>query len=84
VLQPYRLEKDVFPTVYGANTKATLRRLFSASDWHLTTYGWFGDPLYFGAMRPLLILIRIVNWLTPEALAPMLFVFAQRRHDEPV
>lgn len=77
-LQPTREERDVFPTVYAMNTRATLRALFPEPTYEHATYGFNVDPVYFQRVPRLGGVVARLGGLLPEALAPILMVFIRK------
>lgn len=77
--QPHRKAEDVFPTTYPLNTRRALRRYFPPARFQHCTYGHFAEPAYFGKSTLLWRLVRFAARLTPESMAPMWFVFMQKR-----
>ena len=78
-LQPGRQAHDVFATRYRMNTRTTLRRLFPTERYVHASYGWKPEPAYHANSGVLLAGFRLLNWLTPPSLAPMLMVFIRKR-----
>ena len=78
-LQPDRAEHDVFPTAYRMNTRRALRRFFPQDRFLHACYGWTPEPAYHGGSALLMAGFRVLNWLTPPAVAPILMVFIQKR-----
>lgn len=79
-LQPARKAEDVFPVVYGMNTRADLERLFPAPAFRTIVYGQFGEPNYAGGSRLLWAAFEVVRRVQPKSLGPMLHVFVQKNH----
>jgi SAM-dependent methyltransferase len=78
-LQPHRKAEDVFPTRYRMNTQRALRRWFPADRFQLVVWRHKAEPNYGADSRVLWAATRLVDALTPEAFAPKMFVFAQKR-----
>jgi SAM-dependent methyltransferase len=78
-LQPRRKDIDVFPTVYRLNTRGALARFFPRSQFLDCTYGYFGEPAYFGNSKLLWRVVLLMFRFSPEALAGTWFVFLQKR-----
>lgn len=80
-LQPTstRRDADVFPTRYRVNTRRALQRCFPAVTWADHTYVHHPEPLYFGSVGWAWRLVRRVGPVLPDAVAPILLVFLQRR-----
>lgn len=77
-LQPHREAQDVFPVRYAMNTRRSLRRLFTPSEWTVATYGHPGVQQYAGSSLAAWRAAAFVDWLTPTALAPQLAVFVRK------
>lgn len=77
-LQPRRQAQDVFPTAYRMNTKGALRRMFPLDRFSHHTFGWNGDPSYFGASPKVRWLVWRTQQFAPESLAPMLLIFIRK------
>lgn len=78
-LQPGRRAQDVFPTRYAMNTQRDLSRLFPPPEWSVMTYGHPGVQQYAGESLAAWRLAGVVDRLTPQRLAPVLMVFAQKQ-----
>jgi SAM-dependent methyltransferase len=83
-VQPGRKEKDVFPTVYRANTIRALRRLLKTHQFEGCVYRHIAEPSYLGFSRwTFAIGVYLHRWL-PSILWPGLYVFARRLDDRRV
>lgn len=78
VLQPGRLEKDVFPTRYRMNSERDLRRLFD-TDFEWTVQHRVGHEQYFLRWPPLARSIMAVEPRLPSAMQMSLVLYARRR-----
>lgn len=78
-LQPFRSEKDIFPTRYSMNTLTRLGELFSPSSWVHASYPYNPDPGYTGRSRSASLFVAGWQRVTPRPVATNLFVFLQRR-----
>lgn len=78
VLQPKRLEKDVFPTRYRMNSERALRRLLDA-DFNWTVRHRAGFEQYFLRWPLLARLVMAVEPRLPKATQMTLVLFAQKR-----
>lgn len=79
-LQPQRLARDVFPTVYRINTFAAVRKLFSSDLWSDHSYGYNGVPGYHANSRILFRFIEIWCWLMPRSVSAKLHIFLQKKN----
>lgn len=78
-LQPDREDRDVFPTRYRLNTRATVRRYFPAGGWDDFSYLHNPDPPYVQRSRILMALMGLYFRVTPRALATNLHVFLRKK-----
>jgi SAM-dependent methyltransferase len=77
-LQPGRQERDVFPTVYGMNTRKDLASLFDADyEWSATSHG--GLHHYVGPWPRLARVVRAVEPRLPKGNRLTLMVCARKR-----
>ncbi len=77
-VQPTRLEKDVFPTVYRLNRPAAIRRHFAHAA-ELYYFSTSGVPSYHFGNRILFRLLQLVHRLTPPLFANGLYLFVRKR-----
>lgn len=77
-LQPGRLERDVFPTVYAMNTRRALKQLFPDPVHSRHVYNYTGEPTYFGTSTLAWRVAGAAGRLTPPRLEPTLMVFIQK------
>ncbi len=80
-LQPFRAEKDVFPTLYLLNTRAAIRRAFPPHLWLDCTYTYNPDPSYIGQSIAGHLAIMAWQRVCPPSMATTLHIFLQRRSD---
>jgi SAM-dependent methyltransferase len=76
--QKDRVEHDVFPTLFRANTISTLRKLISQHGLVGVVYGFEAEPSYLG-FSPLLYKVgKIVHSVTPNRFRNGIFIFARK------
>lgn len=75
--QPHRESRDVFPTRYLLNTRASVQEHFP--DFQVIEYGVFGEPAYFGSSRLAWRFVQLAHRLLPNRFAPVSLFFCQRR-----
>jgi SAM-dependent methyltransferase len=78
-LQRGREAKDVFPTLYRANTLRSVRRLMAAHQFDGCVYRHIAEPNYLGFSRVSFALGKALHRWLPEIFWPVLFVFARKR-----
>lgn len=74
--QPRRAEMDVFPTRYKLNTKKSLQKHFSGASVKVSRV--FVDPAYHFNSVIVFQAMRLLHWLLPPQLAPVLFVLIRK------
>jgi SAM-dependent methyltransferase len=79
-IQPSRLERDVFPTVYKLNRPSAVRRWFGGSA-DIFWYSTSGVPSYHYGSKTLFNVFRLIHRLTPPMLDTGLRFFI-RKHDD--
>ena len=79
LVQPGRKAEDVFPTVYLLNTRRSVRRAFSESQFADHTYLYANEPQYFFGKKFIYRSFQLFHWLLPTALHGNLFIFLRRR-----
>jgi SAM-dependent methyltransferase len=77
-VQPGRRDFDVFPTRYRLNTVQAVQRAFGGGA-DVTAYCIASDPSYHFNKPPLYAAFKLLHKLIPNALAPVLLVFARKR-----
>lgn len=78
-LQPFRAEKDMFPTFYGLNTRGAIRHAFPPHLWLDCTYPYNPDPSYVGRSMAADQALRAWQRISPPSMATTLHIFLQRR-----
>lgn len=79
--QPTRQENDVFPTVYGLNTRSALERYFPEPRWENFTYPHNPEPAYFGTSSTLIRTVDHVLSRVPSSMAATWQVFLRKAPD---
>ena len=80
-VQPGRQAKDVFPTLYRANSVRRLRRLLDAHQFDGCVYRHIAEPGYLGfSSLTYAAGVYLHRWL-PQMAWPTLFLFARKRPD---
>lgn len=76
--QPSRQDIDVFPTVYGLNTRRNLERHFPAPQWRNFSYAHNPEPAYFGTSSRMIRAMDHVLSRMPSAMGATWHVFLQK------
>ena len=79
--QPDRQAIDVFPTVYGLNTRRALAEHFPAPRWQSYTYAHNPEPAYFGTSPALIRTLDQVLSRLPSSMAATWHVFVRKAPD---
>jgi 2-polyprenyl-3-methyl-5-hydroxy-6-metoxy-1,4-benzoquinol methylase len=78
-VQPGRKSKDVFPTLYRANTVGAIKRLLAAHQFEGCVYRHISEPGYLQFSRPTFAMGMCLHRWLPQVMWPVLFVFARKR-----
>ena len=78
-----RKTRDVFPTLYRANTRGTLRRLMRRNDFESCVYGYESEPRYLGFSWPTYAFGVLHQKLAPRFMRLALFAFGRKKSQTP-
>ena len=78
VAQPSRQTRDVFPTVYRANTVRQLRGALERAGFEHCVYGHDAEPSYLHFSRVAYLMGMLHQKLAPAYFKPALFAFARK------
>ncbi len=71
IAQPNRLQEDIFPKLYRANSRRKLRRLLVAADFRTTTtFTWDTESVYMNFSTPSVIIGGLYHRLAMAGLLP--------------
>ena len=71
--------KDVFPTYYRLNSRASLNRYFPRSRWTNCSYGWSPEPAYHFGSAFLVRLLRVAQYLKAPFGGEVLLIFLRKK-----
>jgi SAM-dependent methyltransferase len=77
-LQPGRQAHDIFPTAYLLNTRKRIREEFPAAVFYDYSYGFNGEPAYFGRSLVANRVAKAILACSPEAYSALLYIFLQK------
>ncbi len=76
-IQESRLEKDIFPKFYRANSLYKIKSFLKQNNFDFSVYGISSEPAYFDFSKWLYWTATILHHLTPNFFKVTIFVFAK-------